>query len=81
MNPTGELDFEIRVRERLSRLSESQRETLLRYLCLAGDDRAARIGQLYQADHTDVASVLIDAEVEPLVRLTLMEQLHILSMR
>jgi hypothetical protein len=72
-----ELPIERRLRERVESVGPEVRALLLTMLHLPDDRRAARIGELYADGRTrGFAEFLIDLEVEPTARLTVIAELR-----
>lgn len=79
MNRIGELPFEVELRTRLRTLSPSQRKRLLAFWSQPVKNRGNLIVSLYRAEHEEAADLLLDVELDAVMRLTLKEQLLLLE--
>ena len=67
---------ERRLVEHLSTWPPEQRRALLNVLTDDPETRAAKIGELFQADGGPVAELLVDIEADPAVRVTVIGMLR-----
>jgi hypothetical protein len=75
----GDLLFEREVRRALEAMPPARRDVLIRFWSSTPQHRASQIGLLHKEGHRVVADFLIDAEVDPTLRITLKEQLLVLG--